>query len=64
MASVSPLFAATAWAAEKDKYNAIFKETTVEGSRGILRALPVDGLIGNPEKYNALNWDESLLSGR
>ena len=39
-----------AQAGKKAVYNAIFKATPVEGSRGILHALPVDALIGNPEE--------------
>jgi D-aminopeptidase len=61
--SMSPLFAATAEATEEAIYNAIFKATTVESSRGTLRALPVDALIEILEKYNALHWDKSLPPG-
>jgi D-aminopeptidase len=62
--SMSPLFAATAEATEEAIYNAIFKATTVESSRGTLRALPVDALIEILDKYNALHWDKSLPPGR
>ena len=62
--SMSPLFAATAEATEEAIYNAIFKATTVESSRGKLTALPLDETIKILEKYNALNWDKSLPPGR
>ena len=62
--SMSPLFAATVEATEEAIYNAIFKATTIESSRGTLRALPIDTLIGILEKYHALHWDKSLPPGR
>jgi D-aminopeptidase len=62
--SMSPLFAATAEATEEAIYNAIFKATTVESSRGKLSALPLDEAIRILEKYNVLHWDESLSPGR
>jgi D-aminopeptidase len=62
--SMSPLFAATAEATEEAIYNAIFKATTVESSRGKLTALPLDETIKILGKYNALNWDKSLPPGR
>lgn len=58
--AMSPLFAATAEATEEAIYNAIFKATTVESSRGKLEAVPVDQLLDILERHRALNWDKSL----
>lgn len=62
--TMSPLFAATAEATEEAIYNAIFKATTIESSRGTLRAIPVDSVVAILEKYNALNWDKTLPPGQ
>ena len=59
-ASMSPLFAATVEATEEAIYNAIFKATTVTSSRGELQAIPVEDLMRILEKYQALNWDETV----
>lgn len=58
--AMSPLFAATAEATEEAVYNAIFKATTVESSRGTLEAIPVDALVRVLEKYKVLGWDKTL----
>ena len=58
--AMSPLFAATAEATEEAVYNAIFKATTVESSRGTLEAIPVDALVRVLEKYKVLGWDRTL----
>lgn len=58
--SMTPLFAATAEATEEAIYNAIFKATTVSSSRGELQAIPISDLMGILEKYQALNWDETI----
>ena len=58
--SMTPLFAATAEATEEAIYNAIFKATTVSSSRGELQAIPISDLMGILEKYQALNWDETV----
>ncbi len=58
--SMSPLFAATAEATEEAIYNAIFKATTVESSRGKLEAIPVDDLVRILGKHGVLNWDRTL----
>lgn len=58
--SMSPLFAATAEATEEAIYNAIFKATTVNSSRGELRAIPIEDLQRLLEKHNALNWSSIL----
>lgn len=58
--SMTPLFAATAEATEEAIYNAIFKATTVSSSRGELRAIPIEDLVNILEKYESLNWDESI----
>ena len=58
--SMSPLFAATAEATEEAIYNAILKATTVESSRGLLEAIPLEATLKILEKYNALDWDETL----
>jgi len=59
-ASMSPLFAAVAEATEEAIYNAIFKATTVTSSRGSLEAIPVEDLVRVLEKYNALQWNQSI----
>lgn len=59
-ASMSPLFAAAAEATEEAIYNAIFKATTVTSSRGELRAVPIPDLMRILQKYNALNWNETV----
>jgi D-aminopeptidase len=58
--SMTPLFAATAEATEEAIYNAIFKATTVSSSRGELRAIPIDDLLRVLEKYQSLNWDQTI----
>jgi D-aminopeptidase len=58
--SMSPLFAATAEATEEAIYNAIFKATTIESSRGKLEAIPVEDLTRILEKYGVLHWDRTL----
>ena len=50
--SMTPLFAAI--------YNAIFKATTVSSSRGELRAIPIEDLMHVLEKYQSLNWDQTI----
>lgn len=61
--AMSPLFAATAEATEEAIYNAIFKATTVESSRGKREAIPLDELMRVLEKHGVLHWDESLSPG-
>lgn len=63
-AAMSPLFAATAEATEEAIYNAIFKATTVESSRGTLEAIPVDDLLRILNEHRVLDWDKSLPPGR
>ena len=58
--SMTPLFAATAEATEEAIYNAIFKATTVSSSRGELRAIPIEDLMRVLEKYQSLNWDQTI----
>lgn len=58
--SMSPLFAATVEATEEAIYNAIFKATTVSSARGELRAIPIDEVIRILEKYQSLNWDQTI----
>ena len=58
--SMSPLFAATAEATEEAIYNAILKATTVKSSRGRLEAIPLDETLKILQKYNVLDWDETL----
>jgi len=58
--SMTPLFAATAEATEEAIYNAIFKATTVSSSRGELRAIPLEDLMRVLEKYQSLNWDQTI----
>jgi D-aminopeptidase len=62
-ASMSPLFAAAAEATEEAIYNAILKATTISSTRGTLEAIDVDAVRGILEKYNALNWDDSISPG-
>jgi len=58
--SMTPLFAATVEATQESIYNALFKATTVESSRGISHAIDIDSVIEILNKYNALNWDKSI----
>jgi D-aminopeptidase len=58
--SMTPLFAATAEATEEAIYNAIFKATTISSSRGELRAIPIEDLMRVLEKYQSLNWDQTI----
>ena len=58
--SMTPLFAATAEAKEEAIYNAIFKATMISSSRGELRAIPLQGLMSVLEKYQSLNWDQTI----
>ena len=58
--SMTPLFAATAEATEEAIYNAIFKATTISSSRGELRAIPLEDLMSVLEKYQSLNWDQTI----
>ncbi|MEM9314073.1 MAG: P1 family peptidase [Pseudomonadota bacterium] len=62
--AMSPLFAATAEATEEAVYNAIFKATTVESSRGVREAIPLDKLLAILEKHRVLRWDQSLVPRR
>jgi D-aminopeptidase len=57
---MTPLFAATAEATEEAIYNAIFKATTISSSRGELRAIPLEDLMSVLEKYQSLNWDQTI----
>ena len=58
--AMSPLFAATAEATEEAVYNAIFKATTVESSRGTREAIPIERLIEILTRHGVLDWNESL----
>jgi D-aminopeptidase len=58
--TMSPLFAATVETTEEAVYNALLKATTVESSRGILRAIPIEPVVAILEKYKVLNWDKTL----
>ena len=62
--SMSPLFAATAEATEEAIYNALFKATTIESSRGTRHAIPIIAVREILEKYNVLNWDKNLAPRR
>ncbi len=62
--SMSPLFAATAEAIEEAIYNAIFKATTIESSRGTRYAIPIDAVLEILVKYNVLHWDETVSPRR
>ncbi|MDH3440195.1 MAG: P1 family peptidase [Gammaproteobacteria bacterium] len=62
-ASMSPLFAAAAEATEEAIYNAILKATTVTSSRGTLEAISIDDVKRVLEKYNVLQWDQSISPG-
>jgi L-aminopeptidase/D-esterase-like protein len=57
---MTPLFAATAGATEEAIYSAIFKATTISSSRRELRAIPLKGLMSVLEKYQSLNWDQTI----
>jgi D-aminopeptidase len=58
--SMSPLFTATVDATEEAIYNAVLKATTVESSRGRLLEIPIGPVREILEKYNVVNWDETL----
>ena len=62
--SMSPLFAATAEATEEAIYNALFKATTIESSRGTRHAISIIAVRKILEKYNVLNWDKTLSPRR
>ncbi|MGH8194389.1 MAG: P1 family peptidase [Woeseiaceae bacterium] len=61
--SMSPLFAATAEATEEAIYNAMFKATTIESSRGTLEAIPLERVVEILKEYKVLHWDETLPPG-
>lgn len=61
--AMSPLFAATVEATEEAIYNAIFKATTVESSRGKREAIPLDDLMRVLKKHGVLNWDKTISPG-
>ncbi len=62
--SMSPLFVATVEATQESIYNALFKATTIESSRGIYREIPIERVVKILEKYNALNWDKTISPGK
>jgi D-aminopeptidase len=62
--SMSPLFAATAEATEEAIYNALFKATTIESSRGTRHAISIIAVRKILEKYKVLNWDKTLSPRR
>lgn len=51
--AMNPLFAATTDATEEAVYNALFKATTVQSSRGKLVEIPIDAVIPILDKYKA-----------
>ena len=61
--AMTPLFAATVEATEEAIYNAIFKATTVESSRGKREAIPMEDLMRVLKKHGVLNWDKALSRG-
>jgi len=63
-ASSSPLFEATAEATQEAVYNALFKATTVSGRGRTVEALPIDKTLEILRKYNSLNWDRTLPTGK
>lgn len=52
-AAMNPLFAATVDATEEAIYNALFKATTVQSSRGRLVEIQIDPVAAILDKYNA-----------
>lgn len=62
--SMTPLFAATVEATQESIYNALFKATTIESSRGISKAISIDEVTRILRNYNALNWDENVSPGK
>ncbi|MCB1671193.1 MAG: P1 family peptidase [Gammaproteobacteria bacterium] len=58
--AMSALFAAVSEATEEAIYNAIFKATTVTSARGELTAVPIGELLTILQKYQVLDWDETL----
>ena len=61
--SMTPLFMAAVEATQESIYNALFKATTIESSRGRSEAIPIDRVVEILAKYNALNWDETISPG-
>lgn len=55
--ALSPLFAATVEATEEAIYNAIFKATSIESTRGSLQAIPLDSLLKILRRYGAIAAD-------
>ena len=53
--SMDPLFTAVVEATEESVYNALFKATTVESSRGRLTALPIDEVLEILAKYRVVD---------
>lgn len=61
--SMSPLFLAVVEATEEAVYNSILKATTITGRDGhTAEAIPVHRVIDICNKYNVLNWNQSLPS--
>jgi len=61
--SMTPLFVAVVEATQESIYNALFKATTVESSRGKSEAISIEDVVAILRKYNVLNWDETLRPG-
>jgi len=51
--AMNPLFAATIDATEEAVYNALFRATTVQSSRGELVEIQIDAVVSILDKYNA-----------
>ncbi len=62
--AMSPLFQAVAESTEEAVYNSLFRATTVEGHRGTVEALPLEEVIAILQRYNVLQWNQSLPPGR
>ncbi|MFQ5772158.1 MAG: P1 family peptidase [bacterium] len=60
-ARLSPLFLAVVEATQEAVYNSLLKATTVKGKYGhVIEAIPVDKVVTICEKYNVLNWQQTL----
>ncbi len=62
--SMTPLFTATVEATQESIYNALFKATTIESSRGVSEAISIEEVVKVLEKYNALDWDRKIRPGK
>ncbi len=62
---LSPLFLAVVEATQEAIYNSLFKATTIKGRDGHkIEAIPIDKVVDICNKYNVLNWQQSLPTNK